>query len=199
MENLKNIMKTIPNLLTVARLIGVFIAAGLMFSDELFKVLLALAIYIMVAVTDLLDGYLARKWDAVTVFGKIMDPIADKVYILTLYISFVMLHLLAHWWVWPIIVREVLVTTARFILLGQGRVVAAEKSGKIKTMAQNISVFMLYALFLGSRYWQWTELSLRILQYLIYGALGVAVFYTISSGIDFFVNNYRSSKRQRLQ
>jgi CDP-diacylglycerol--glycerol-3-phosphate 3-phosphatidyltransferase len=198
MKIVQKIQRSIPNILTVARLFGVFFASMLMFSNELADVLVALMVYILVAITDLLDGYLARRWNAVSVFGAIMDPIADKVYILTLYISFVFLQMLAHWWIWPIIVREVSVTVTRFVLLQRGCVVAAEKSGKIKTLTQNISVFLLYFLFLGTRFFDWSDDFTRIVEGITYLALGLAVFYTISSGKDFFVNNWDAIKKKKL-
>ncbi|MFC1809804.1 CDP-diacylglycerol--glycerol-3-phosphate 3-phosphatidyltransferase [Candidatus Omnitrophota bacterium] len=143
-----SIKKTIPNILTIMRIGGVIFATVLLFQNNLADVFLALMIYLLVALTDFFDGYLARKWDAVTTFGKIMDPIADKVYILTLYVSFVFLGVISHWWVWPIIIREISVTVIRLILLKRGSVIAAERSGKIKTFTQNISVFLLLAVFI---------------------------------------------------
>jgi CDP-diacylglycerol--glycerol-3-phosphate 3-phosphatidyltransferase len=187
----------IPNMLTVVRLFGVFFATRLMFRSELADVLMALMIYVLVAITDLLDGYLARRWNAVSVFGAIMDPIADKVYILTLYVSFVFLQVMAHWWVWPILIREISVTIVRFVLLKRGCVVAAEKSGKIKTLTQNISVFLLYILFLGTRFFNWDDGSTRIVECGAYLVLGLAVYYTISSGKDFYMNNWDAIKMKR--
>ena len=194
-----NIKKMIPNILTVLRIVGVVFATMFLFKDDLKSAIIALVLYVLVAATDFFDGYLARKWDVVTAFGKIMDPIADKVYILTLYVSFVLLNVISHWWVWTIVIREIVVTISRLILLCQGDVIAAEKSGKVKAVTQNISVFLLFALFLEVKYLHYLNAQTKyVLVIIAFIALVLAVFLTIYSGIEFYKNNWTSIiKRER--
>jgi CDP-diacylglycerol--glycerol-3-phosphate 3-phosphatidyltransferase len=153
--------------------------------------LAAMAVYAGIAITDLLDGYLARKWEVVSEFGKLMDPIADKIYTLTLYGAFVLLNVISQWWVWPIIIREVTVTFARLIMVKRGLVIAAEKSGKIKAFVQTLSLFIVFIYFIAIRYFDIADspfFSLLIIA--TYGVLVLAVYLTVRSGFDFFRNNW---------
>ncbi|MBN1494005.1 MAG: CDP-diacylglycerol--glycerol-3-phosphate 3-phosphatidyltransferase [Candidatus Omnitrophica bacterium] len=183
--------RSIPNMLTVIRILGVVLATYVLFKGTFCLTITAIVLYAMVTLTDLLDGYLARKWDAVSAFGALMDPIADKVYILTLYASFVFLRLIAHWWIWPIFIREVTVTVVRLIMVRRGLVIAAERGGKIKTFMQNISVFSLFLYYVSIRFYNIEEgILFSVLTMLAYGFLTAAVYLTIRSGFDFFRNNW---------
>lgn len=147
----------LPNALTGARLVfSVAFFALLAFFDatELpahrWILLLALVLFVVAAVTDALDGYLARKWNAVSVFGRVMDPFADKILILG---AFVMLAgpNLAHpsgqqlsgvsaWMVVVIIARELLITSLRGLCESKGIDFAASQAGKLKMIAQSVAV-----------------------------------------------------------
>lgn len=150
----------IPNLLTVARLAlaVVFFALLAMFDprrpshDALLVV--AMVIFIIAAVTDALDGYLARRWNAISVFGRVMDPFADKILILgafvmlaganfsrwTVHADAVTLSGVETWMVVAILARELLVTSIRGIVESKGISFAAIGAGKIKMIAQSVSV-----------------------------------------------------------
>jgi len=100
-------MLWVPNFLTISRFVGLIIATIFLFRGGETNTLIAFALYFLVALTDILDGYIARKFNAITDLGKLLDPIADKAYVLTLYFSFAILNLISIWWVIPIFLREV--------------------------------------------------------------------------------------------
>ncbi len=125
-----------PNVLTVFRF---FVTAGILFllmQKSMVSQSIAIALFIVAVVTDFLDGYIARKYNLVSNFGKIADPIADKFLFLGLFVTFSRLGLYHFSWIIPILAREVLVTFIRLVLLRKGKVVAAEKLGKYKVGVQ---------------------------------------------------------------
>ena len=125
-----------PNALTILRIILSIIIIYLLFNPS-FYVRLSLAfLFTAASLSDYFDGRIARKYGLITNFGKIVDPLADKVLYLGLFISFCILCVCPLWWVILIGIREVLVTVLRFVLLKQGTVIAADKFGKIKVAFQ---------------------------------------------------------------
>jgi CDP-diacylglycerol---glycerol-3-phosphate 3-phosphatidyltransferase len=122
----------------------------LMFSQIPFHMILALAVFVLASVTDLIDGKLARKYNQITNFGKLMDPLADKLLVTSALVCFVSLGLVDVWAVVIIIAREFLVTSIRLIAAGSGKVIAAGIWGKIKTNSQIVAcvVVMLGSFFL---------------------------------------------------
>ena len=135
----------IPNFLTIARIffVPLLVAAlvqqdvkvlwrGIVFTNDL----LALAIFLAAAVTDLLDGYLARRWGQVITIGTLLDPIADKLLVSAALISLVQIHAIAAWMVVLIVGREFAVTGLRSIAAAEGYTIAASELGKTKTILQ---------------------------------------------------------------
>lgn len=145
--------RNLPNLITAARIVAAPIVAVLLLQPRPVPRLLAFALFVTAAVSDLWDGYLARSRDQVTAFGKMFDPIADKLLLLA---SLVPLYVVTSrqmelgglpvfdaiplWAVLVLLGRELLVTVLRFFAARRGRVVAARHLGKRKTLAQNIFI-----------------------------------------------------------
>jgi len=149
----------LPNLLTLLRIffVPLLVAAlvqesmriqlnGLVLTNEL----LALAIFLAAAATDLLDGYLARRWGQVTTVGTLLDPIADKLLISAALISLVQVGLVPGWMAIIIVGREFAVTGLRSIAAAEGYTIRASDLGKTKMVAQVIAVSLL----LLSVHWQ---------------------------------------------
>ena len=136
----------LPNWLTVSRLV---LAAVLMFllavSFPMARTL-ALLVFVVAAVTDYLDGYLARNGWGVTAFGRLMDPLTDKVLVCAAFVSFVELRLVPAWMVVLIIAREFLVTGLRLLAVHRGALISAGRWGKHKTVWQ---ISAIIALLLG--------------------------------------------------
>lgn len=142
--------------------------------------LIATLIFTIAAVTDGLDGYIARKKKMITNFGKFLDPLADKLLVSAVLISLVELQRLSAWVAIVIISREFAVTGLRLVAAAEGIVIAASCLGKLKTVLQIIG---LIALMLNN--FPFSYISFPFDQIMIY----LAVVVTIFSGIDYFVKN----------
>ena len=143
-----------PNKLTVLRVLLVplflaFLLVGLIPAHYL----LALIVFIAASVTDSLDGYLARKNSQVTTFGKFLDPLADKILVLSAMISFIELGLCGSLVVVIMIAREFMVTSLRLVAVsGDGTVIAAGMLGKVKTAVQMVSIVLILILCMLSEW-----------------------------------------------
>lgn len=136
----------LPNKLTILRIILVPIFMGFLFlrnANPLYSEVLALVTFVIAAITDGLDGYLARKNELVTKFGKIVDPLADKLLISAALISFVALDEITAWAAIIIIGRELAVTGLRVVAASEGVVISASKWGKLKTTLQITAIIMV--------------------------------------------------------
>ncbi|MDD5729478.1 MAG: CDP-diacylglycerol--glycerol-3-phosphate 3-phosphatidyltransferase [Victivallales bacterium] len=134
-----------PNALTLARIVLIFvfiiIAANAdgpikAFNSSHLLRITAYAVAIIAALTDLADGYLARKWNQITDFGKLMDPLADKIFVAGIMLIMVQFQLLPAWIAVIIISREFLVTGLRMLAMQKNTVIAADIWGKVKTVLQ---------------------------------------------------------------
>jgi CDP-diacylglycerol--glycerol-3-phosphate 3-phosphatidyltransferase len=130
----------LPNQLTLLRMGGLPFFITLFLSDNLVAQWVSLALFGLLAFTDWLDGYLARKTGQVTNFGKIMDPLADKLLMLTAMICFVQIGLVPGWMIVIIWWRELAVTGLRTLAATRQSVLAADNWGKAKTVAQVAAV-----------------------------------------------------------
>ncbi|WP_283610291.1 CDP-diacylglycerol--glycerol-3-phosphate 3-phosphatidyltransferase [Faecalispora anaeroviscerum] len=141
----------LPNKLTMLRLILVpFFVAVLLASALPHHSLIAAVLFAVASYTDHLDGMLARKYHQITDFGKFMDPLADKVLVISALVCFVELHLANVWFVLLIIAREFMVTSIRLVAADKGQVIAANNWGKAKTVSQIIAILAVLLL----QYWQ---------------------------------------------
>ena len=145
-----------PNQLTVLRLILTFVFLVVMTLVFPHSKTISLLVFSIAALTDFLDGYLARKHDLITSFGKLMDPLADKILMAA---GFVMLAATGHipaWIVVVILAREFMVTGLRLVASAEGVVLAAENLGKYKTTIQIVTIlyFLLMLAGRGGRVWK---------------------------------------------
>ena len=169
----------LPNRITLLRiiLVPIFMYFLLLKNNyNLFYEVFALIIFIIAAITDGLDGYLARKQKIVTKFGKIIDPLADKLLITSALISFVSIGEISAWIAIIIIGREFAVTGLRVLAASEGIVIAASKWGKWKT---NLQIFAVIAVILDPD-------IIPLPFYLTDILLWLAVLVTIISGLDYF-------------
>ena len=128
----------LPNTLTILRMVFVPIFLVLLFSfpKTVYGITAALVVFIAASLTDLYDGRIARQRKQETNFGKVMDPLADKLLVLSAFVSFVQMDLIPGWMVVVISARELVVTSVRMFALSQGKVMASISSGKHKTAWQ---------------------------------------------------------------
>jgi CDP-diacylglycerol--glycerol-3-phosphate 3-phosphatidyltransferase len=180
----------LPTLLTLLRIFFVPLLVATLLADDLSarwqglipaaRDLFALAIFLAAAATDLLDGYLARRWKQVTTVGTLLDPIADKLLISTALISLVETHSVAAWMVIVIIGREFAVDGLRSISAASGYIIRSSDLGKTKMMAQVVAVALLIA---GKRWPELNELALI-------GMWAVMLFGVVSAA-DYFLKFWR--------
>lgn len=136
----------VPNMLTILRVIMIpFFVIFMLFDITSYDKYIALIIFIVASFTDLLDGYLARKNNLVTNFGKFMDPLADKLLVCSAMICLINTGKLASWVVIVIISREFIISGFRLVASDNGIVIAASWWGKIKTVSQMIMIILLIA------------------------------------------------------
>jgi len=135
----------VPNVLTVLRILLVPVLVVALLDATPSGDLMAAIVFVVASLTDLLDGYLARTRNAVTTFGKLMDPVADKLLIVAALVALVSLDRLAAWVAMVIIGRELSVTAMRMAAAGQGVVIPANALGKLKTCLQIAAVLALIA------------------------------------------------------
>jgi len=128
-----------PNALTLARIILIFVFIILAANaDGVTLRIIACIVALIAAATDLADGYFARKWNQITDFGKLMDPLADKIFVSGIMLMMVQYQLLPAWVAVVIVSREFLVTGLRMLALQKKTVIAADIWGKIKTVLQMV-------------------------------------------------------------
>ena len=142
----------LPNLLTLSRIPLMLVVIGLLYPppEESWSWVrtIALIVFLFAALTDWLDGWLARKFGQVSEFGKFMDALSDKVLTLGMFVSLLALGELGNWALFPILLilsRELLITGLRLVASGRGKTLAAEKIGKLKTVIQLTCICLILA------------------------------------------------------
>lgn len=178
---------TLANKITLARiaLIPFFLIFAVL-GGTTFDII-ALVLFIVCSVTDFLDGYVARKYNQVTDFGKFVDPLADKLLVCAAMVVFVERGLMYGWMVFIILAREFIITSLRTVAMGKNRVLAAAWSGKVKTCTQiaGIIVIFLCTITAGSA-WE----SNSITHILVPLAGTVMMVMTLYSGWDYMHRNW---------
>ena len=176
--NLPNKITIFRMLVVIAILILALLPQGATFGTDTirhdYRSISILVLFIIGSLSDFLDGHLARKNNIVTTFGKFMDPIADKLLVNTLFIILTGLGKI-HWIVTVIMIaRDIIVDAIRLIVIEQGKVIAASKLGKLKTVTQMIALILI--------------LALPGLEFPVYFAY-VAAIASLVSGVDYFIKN----------
>ncbi|MFR6483175.1 MAG: CDP-diacylglycerol--glycerol-3-phosphate 3-phosphatidyltransferase [Intestinibacter bartlettii] len=170
----------LPNKLTLLRICLIPVFVILMLSQVSNFFLISCIIFIIASITDFLDGKIARKYNLVTDFGKFMDPLADKLLVLSALICMIEYDLVAAWMVIIIVARELTVSILRAIAADNGKVIAASGGGKIKTTSQMIAIILL---LIGANY------SNSQIVFVGTIAMYIATIFTLYSGIDYLYKN----------
>ncbi len=167
----------LPNKLTMFRVILIpFFIVFLLASLTPYDKWIALVIFIIASLTDLLDGKIARKYNLVTNFGKFMDPLADKLLVCSALICLIELDKIPSWMVIVIIAREFIISGFRLVASDNGVVIAASYWGKFKTTFQMVAVCLLIA-------------DIAALSMVTQIILWIAVVLTVVSLIDYLIKN----------
>ena len=138
---------------------------------------LGLAVFVVASLTDYVDGYIARKYQQVSDFGKFLDPLADKLLVIAAMTMFCQWGQMPAWALMIVLTREFAVTGLRLVAVGNGTVIAAGWSGKVKTASTMIGLCVLMAF--------------PTVAWLSWVVIGVIVFTTVYSGVEYFIQNWK--------
>lgn len=138
---------------------------------------LGLAVFVIASLTDYVDGYIARKYQQVSDFGKFLDPLADKLLVIAAMTMFCQWGQMPAWALMIVLTREFAVTGLRLVAVGNGTVIAAGWSGKVKTASTMIGLCVLMAF--------------PTVGWLSWIVIGIIVFTTVYSGVEYFIQNWK--------
>ena len=192
----------LPNYITLTRIASIPVFMWIL-TSRLFRTgvhgereLLASAVFILASLTDVVDGYLARKRGQITTMGMLLDPLADKLMVAAAFVTLVQFnpHIVPAWMVVVIIGREFLVSGLRSIAASQGFAIEASDLGKFKTFAQ---IFTVVAAIIDHRWWEW-QLGRFVLpvDLIAHVAIWFMVALSLVSAIDYFAAFWSKIDRQ---
>jgi len=170
----------LANKLTLARIVLVPFFLIFISINSKHTFIIATSIFVIAALTDKLDGYIARSRNQITNFGKFMDPLADKLLVTSALISLVEYQIIPTWVAMIIVAREFAVTGLRTIAASEGLVIAASWWGKTKTVTQIVAIISALVYLISNSIY---------IQYITYFSLFLAVIATLISGFDYFIKN----------
>jgi CDP-diacylglycerol---glycerol-3-phosphate 3-phosphatidyltransferase len=183
----------LANKLTITRIVLTFVFMFFLFCQGMWAKSLALVTFLLAALTDFLDGMLAQKRNMVTDFGRLMDPIADKILVLASFAAFVQMQLIEAWMFVIIIAREILITSLRLFALNKGKVLSATRSGKHKTFSQMLVIFLILGFIVAKEvmlvYFTWNPDWEQMFRHGIFILMLVTVTLTLYSGLSYLWNN----------
>ena len=189
---------TVPNILSIFRIILTPFFIVCLFSDFNNSHIFALIIFLVASVTDAFDGYYARKYDAVTEYGKFLDPLADKILVLSAFISFTIMDLIEFWMVGLIIFRDVFITLLRMKMKRNNRTLVTSIIAKSKTTAQLILIVLILS-FLSIKNlngYFFNDILTSIHKYnLVYNLTFLVTLFTVYTGYKYVQDNYDVIKK----
>jgi len=188
---------TIPDWLTLARVAATFVLLILLQACAhppvpLWTAWLALGLFIAAALTDWLDGYLARQWKMESDFGRLFDPLADKLLVVVTFVGLLGVGLLPVWFVSLVVAREFLITGIRLVAGQKGVVLAAEKVGKHKTVTQMLTATLGLLLLALDPAHQSGRVLLEV-------AIWITALVTAGSGLWYLQANYPLLVQQAIR
>lgn len=187
----------IPNVLTVLRVMSLPIFVYFLFQKDLVYQVWAFAIFALASITDLVDGYIARKLNQETEFGKFLDPLADKFLVIGAFTTFLFLHQqIELWMVLVIIFRDMFITFLRWLAIKQGFSLRTTRMGKVKTAFQMGTICIILVIFMlisGQRRVLINEL------YMLESANGLTTFEIAVSNLSQFMNGWKNGEAWNFQ
>ena len=184
----------LPNKLTLTRIVLSPIFMAFLLVDNLVARYVALVLFAVACLTDLWDGYLARKNGCETGFGRFMDPMADKLLVSLAFVSFVSLRVIPAWVVLTIITREIIILGLRMLVAYKGEVMRSSPLARWKTASQMISAVIILIFLTGkstllARGIPEDVLPLYEIGQILLGLVLVAALLTVVSGLDYLYKN----------
>lgn len=188
----------LPNFFTIIRILVTPLFIYLLFLRGENAYPLALVIFVIAGITDILDGYLARKLQVESRIGKMLDPVADKILVLSAFISFVTMGLINLWMVILIVLRDITITVMRYVLERRDMPMITSPKAKGKTAVQVTSVIIVLV-YLSMKSYQMTWFTNPVENFhLIIIIMYITVLFTLYTGVDYFIAN-RSAIRTLLR
>lgn len=172
------------NKLTVLRVILVPVFMFFLLMESTWAHIVALVVFSLASLTDMLDGKIARKYNMITNFGKFMDPLADKMLTTAAFLIFMQKGIIGSWELMIILAREFMVSGVRLLAAGEGNVIAASFWGKFKTVSQMAAIIVTIVLMLSTRFIP-EQAMMTISSILIW----ISIVFTIISGVEYVVKN----------
>ncbi len=196
-SSLRHQALAIPNLVTYARIAAVPVVMLVMQYDSRANAIVATVIFVLAALTDALDGYLARRLNQVSVIGKFLDPLADKLIVLGCLVMLLQLGRVSPWLVFLLISREIVIGTLRTIAIGEGVVIAARRLGKWKTGFQMVGIAALLV------HYDYPMAFLGLSEPVSFNVLGTYVLWvgaalSVLSAVDYFWGFFRGLSGRSL-
>ena len=185
----------LANQLTISRIFLTFVFMAFLFSGGIIAKVTALAIFLIASFTDFLDGFIAKRFNMTSDFGKLMDPIADKILVLAAFLAFVEMKIVPAWMVLVIVLREVTVTGLRIAALGQHKVIASDDGGKHKMISQILSILAILIFIIMREagtcgtFKFWTPETESAYKGAIFFLMLITVLLTMISGISYLLKN----------
>ena len=181
----------LPNKLTLLRIILVpFFVAALLLKMIPYHYIIALVIFAVASITDMLDGKIARKYNMVTDFGKFADPLADKILVISAFTCFVEMGIVSSVFVIIVLFREFTVTSIRLVAAENGKVVAANMWGKAKTVSQMVAIIVVLLYGVVTDITQLGENVVFISTIVQQVILWISALLTVISGVIYIKNNF---------
>lgn len=184
----------LANKLTVSRIFLAIIFMVLMSHEGLGAKYLALFIFSIASLTDYFDGRIARAQKMESDFGRIMDPIADKILVLAAFVAFAVMKIIPGWMIIVVIFRELLITGLRLNAVTRGKVLSATMAGKHKTVAQIVAIIsiLVFLIIRESAQEAWTPVKEMWFEKGAFFLMLVAVTLTLISGSSYLIKNKNS-------
>jgi len=184
---------TLPNQFTILRIILTPFFLLLFISKRLVLIQVSVGVFAIAALTDLYDGWIARKTGMVTRWGIFLDPLADKVLTSAAFVAFAWLGMVAWWMVWIIVVRDISITLLRSFAEFRGRTLHTNFSAKVKTFTQMVLIYaVLLAVVLNNSTPALLAVSNLILQKdVLYYSMLLVTILTLGTGLQYIIENFK--------
>ena len=185
---------SIPNSLTVIRILLTPVFLVLLYSESSFLKQISLVVYIVAALTDYYDGWVARKLGYISRWGKFLDPLADKILASAALFSFVHLNLIAGWMVWVIVLRDFLITGLRSYAEWKDQPIVTSKTAQAKTFGQFVIIYYILILYVASNVpiieSQWGSYIDSLMHpQVLFGMMMLAVLSNVGTAVLYIFDN----------
>lgn len=185
---------SIPNSLTLIRIILTLVFVVLFFAESPFLKQISIVVYVVAALTDWYDGWVARKYGYVSRWGKFLDPLADKILAAAALFSFVYLRLVDAWMVWVIVLRDFLITGLRTYAEWQDRPVVTSKTAQAKTFGEFVVIYYILILYVASsipiiHHDYGSTIDALLNPQVLFGMMLLVTLSTIGTGILYLFDN----------